>query len=371
MELTVADQKKVEILQNKINHKLTENVEKVTKVVGDIENDSNLLEDNIITLGSNNLLDFHSNGNLKMSWKDKDVLTEEDMYSLHPHALSQLATKFSIPTAYVRKLTEEQWGRDLLKDILKEHSINIGRNRILVRSVGNETRAVLSDRYKRVDSIEVMKKFLYGCQQNNAFVWDAHYSETKTWLSAIIPKVYTIPTENNGLVHSVFGAQLSNSDFGDGALALKATQINVACLNGMTTESLMRKIHLGQKLPDNILFSQKTYELDTRTQASMVEDIMSQVFHEDRILDIGRKIKEASAEEIDLKKEVVKLPKLGLTKEETELVETKLLQNNPDDGIEGKPTKWKLSQAITSVANDIGERRKYEMDDIAGKFLSL
>ena len=102
-----------------------------------------------------------------------------------------------------------------------------------------------------------------------------------------------------------------------------------------------------------------------------MKDIALEVLSEDRILRSVRSIKDASAQEIDVKEEIIKLPKLGFYKEEVSKIEEKLLQNNPEDGVVGKPTMWKLSQAITSVSNDIGDRRKREIDELAGKIISM
>jgi len=37
----------------------------------------------------------------------------------------------------------------------------------------------------------------------------------------------------------------------------------------------MRQIHLGKRLADDILYSQKTYELDTETTVSALSDIIN------------------------------------------------------------------------------------------------
>src|SRR5690606_34968167 len=112
----------------------------------------------------------------------------------------------------------------------------------------------------------------------------------------------TIQTENNGNVYSVFGARISNSDFGDGALEVRAFQMNVVCMNGMVSETALKQIHLGKKLPDNINFSDRTYRLDTQAMASAVKDIMKDTLSQDRIVQTVQKIKQASSEEIDMKR---------------------------------------------------------------------
>ena len=45
------------------------------------------------------------------------------------------------------------------------------------------------------------------------------------------------------------GARFSTSDYGDGAVDMRAYLLNGVCLNGMVRESLMKQVHLGSRLP--------------------------------------------------------------------------------------------------------------------------
>jgi len=354
----------VEILQNKVDHLLSQRTGKNQSVLERIERDNSLLTDYIVNLGSNMDVTFNANGKMYMNFDDSQ-------FQIHPHALMQLGDKFNIPRKYVGYLNESDWGRQLLNNVLTEHSANIDRNRLLVRTVGDETRAVLSDKYRRLNSNEIYESFIKGCHNMGAVIYDAYYSETKSYIHTIIPRVYTIETPNNGNVYSVFGARIGNSDYGDGALGVRAFQMNVACLNGMVTDTLLKQIHLGKRLPDDINFSERTYTLDTRAMASAIDDIMVSVLSPNRIMETVQNVYKASHEMIDIDKEIIKLPRMGFTKEETSLVQTKLLQSDPSQGVVGAPTRWKLSQAITAVSNDIGERRKQELDELAGKIASI
>jgi hypothetical protein len=48
------------------------------------------------------------------------------------------------------------------------------------------------------------------------------------------------------------------------------------------------------------------------------------------------------------------------------------MRNNPEDGVQGESTLWKLTQGITSYANreDVPERRRMELQEIAGDLFS-
>lgn len=355
---------KKQILQEKVNSMLDFKQRANSSILERIETDNSMLSDFVLPLGEKTPITFNANGTIKMAFQEQE-------FTLHPNALAQLAEKFNIPTKYVHYLASTPWGRQLAEKVLNDHKLNIDRSRILVRTVGTEARAVLSDKYRRLDSDKIYESFITESKAAGAVIYDAQYNPTKSFISTIIPQVFEIPTENNGVVYSVFGARIANSDFGDGALDVRAFQMNCVCLNGMVSETQLKQIHLGRRLGDNLSFSERTYNLDTRAMASAVRDIMQNVLSVERITETANTIKAASGVLIDIDAEIKKLPKMGFLKEEVEQVERKLLQSNEEDGITGKASKWKLSQAITSVSNDIGDRRKMELDELAGKLIGL
>lgn len=355
---------KQQILQEKVNSLLDRSQQRNAGILARIESDNSLLTDFLMPLNIKSPLTFEANGSIKMIFND-------EQYSLHHNALMQLAEKFGVPQRYLKDLASTEWGRKLAQQVLTDHKNNIARQRVLIRTVGSEARAVLSDKYRRLNSEPIYKSFIEESGLAGAQIYEAEYTDTKSYISTIIPQVFEILTENNGLIHSVFGARISNSDYGDGALEVRAFQMNCVCLNGMVAESQLKQIHLGKRLPDNLNFSERTYNLDTQAMASAVSDIMKSVLSPERIKETAGRIKEASSIVIDLDKEIKKLPKMGMLKDEVEKVEKRLMNSDEAQGVTGKPTKWKLSQAITSVSNEIGERRRQELNELAGKLISL
>lgn len=360
------DFQKQSILQEKIDNLLTRNQVKTAQVLEKIDYDNEHLQDFVLPLKGNEMLNFESNGTIKMNFND-------NAYDISDHALGQLADKMDIPARYLKQLSETQWGRDLAQKVLTEHKENIGRNRILVRTVDNEARGVLSDKYRRLNSDKIYHSFSSAIRTSGAVIYDACYTSTKTYMEAIIPHVIPLQTANNGVVYSVFGARIRNSDFGNGSLELRIFQMNVVCLNGMVGETAWKQVHLGTKLPDNINFSEQTYRLDTATSASKIKDVVGDCLSIENIKAKASRIQEASAELIDVKKELVKLPKLGFLKEDVSSIEELMMNSNPEQGVVGQPTRWKLSQAMTAHANsdDISESRKRELAELAGGFLKL
>ena len=152
---------------------------------------------------------------------------------------------------------------------------------------------------------------------------------------------------------------------------MRAFLLNGACLNGMVRESVMKQVHLGSKLPDNLQLSQKTYELDTRTTVSAVRDLTRGLFSKDNIMQKAIEIQAASEIDVDFEREIKKLTKDGgLLKAEGQAVEKILMNNNPDDGVQGAATLWKLTQAITAHARELTPERSRELHEISGALMN-
>lgn len=82
-------------------------------------------------------------------------------------------------------------------------------------------------------------------------------NDTKVWAETILPQPIIVPTAKNGDVVIFAGARFSTSDYGDGAVDMRAFLLNGACLNGMVRESVMKQVHLGSKLPDTLALSRE------------------------------------------------------------------------------------------------------------------
>lgn len=295
----------------------------------------------------------------------------DGQFSLHDNAIAQLADRMGIPQRYLRSLASgEPWAIMLAAHLLNQHSDWTQRSRVLVRTVGNQVRGVLSDSYRRLNSVEILTAFVQEAAGQGAVISDAYMNDTKVWAETILPTPVTVPTKNNGDVVIFAGARFSTSDYGDGAVDMRAFMLNGACLNGMVRESVMKQVHLGSKLPDNLALSQQTYELDTKTTVSAVQDLTRGLFSADTIKRKAYEIQGASEMEVDFDRELKKLTGNGwLLKQESKEVEKILMRNNPDDGVQGGATLWKLTQAITAHARELSPERSRELHEISGELL--
>lgn len=361
-----------QVVMNKVKSMIDGKAMGVQATMERLVNEGKIAQDYIAPLGVNlrakqhdPVITFNGEHGLMMNMPD-------GQFSLHANAVGQLADRMGVPQRYLRTLAGgEEWQVLLAAQILNEHSGWTQRSRVLVRTVGKQVRGVLSDSYRRLNSVEILTAFVEEASNQGAVISDAYMNDTKVWAETILPQPIVVPTKNNGDVVIFAGARFSTSDYGDGAVDMRAFLLNGACLNGMVRESVMRQMHLGAKLPDSLALSQQTYELDTQTTVSAVRDLTRGLFLPENIKEKAYEIQGASEMEVDLEKEVKKLTSNGsLLKAEGQEVEKLLMKNDPNDGVQGGSTLWKLTQAITAHARTLTPERSRELHEISGALLS-
>jgi len=361
-----------EVVMNKVQRMIDGKAVGVRATMERLVNEGKIAQDYIAPIGVNLKINDHSpvitfsaNGSLRMDMPD-------GQFTLHDNAIGQLADRMGIPQRYLRGLASgEPWAKQLAATLLNEHSGWTQRSRVLVRTVGKQVRGVLSDSYRRLNSVEILTAFVQEAAQQGAVISDAYMNDTKIWAETILPTPLTVPTANNGDVVIFAGARFSTSDYGDGAVDMRAFLLNGACLNGMVRESVMKQVHLGSKLPDNLQLSQQTYELDTKTTVSAVRDLTKGLFSKDNLMKKAIEIQGASEMEVDFEHELKRLTRDGgLLKQEGKEVEKILMRNDPEDGVQGGATLWKLTQAITAHARELSPERSRELHELSGQLLN-
>lgn len=361
-----------EVVMNKVQGMIDGKSVGVKATMERLVNEGKLAQDYIAPIGVNLKTQDH-NPVITFSGDAKLVMNMPDgQFTLHDNAIGQLADRMGIPQRYLRGLAGgEPWAIMLAAHMLNQHSDWTQRSRVLVRTVGQQVRGVLSDSYRRLNSVEILTAFVQEAAQQGAVISDAYMNDTKIWAETILPTPLTIPTSKNGNVVIFAGARFSTSDYGDGAVDMRAFLLNGACLNGMVRESVMKQVHLGSKLPDNLQLSQQTYELDTKTTVSAVRDLTSGLFSKDNLMKKAIEIQGASEIDVDFEHELKRLTRDGgLLKQEGKEVEKILMRNDPEDGVQGGATLWKLTQAITAHARELTPERSRELHEISGQLMN-
>ena len=112
-------------------------------------------------------------------------------------------------------------------------------------------------------------------------------------------------------------------------------------------------------------------ELDTQTTVSAVSDLTKGLYNKDTLMQKAIEIQGASEIDVDFDKELKQLvQKGGLLKSEGREVEKLLMNNNPEDGVTGGATLWKLTQGITAFAREQEPERCRELHEISGQLMN-
>ena len=286
---------------------------------------------------------------------------------LHRHAVQQMAQTTDLPIKFIDGLltTPETWAKELLAHNLSTMFSNrFRKQRYLLRSVQGEVRGFLSDRYRRLDSRPIIEAFATEVQRKGAMPYAGYVTDTKVAIQAIMPEVYEpVPGE---LV--AYGLSLENSDFGNGALSVRAYLLRIWCSNLAITQEEMRQVHLGRRLDESMIYSQRTYELDAETTVSALRDVIGTQLNAESLHNRMESIRQANATAVDPSSAKETLKKVLLKSETDEVIDA---YNSPDTyNLPAGNTNWRLSNAISWVAGKTEDtERKLELMKIAGDVL--
>ena len=288
-------------------------------------------------------------------------------WSLHRNALDQLSTRLGIPTGYVRGLQtngdDSDWRARLLEHNLRELA-HRQSERHLVRSVQGEARAILSDRFRRLDSRPLLDAFVGACAEVEAGPYEGLASDLSASVRAIVPEVFE-PVAGECMV---FGLSWSNSDYGTRAYSISSFMLRLVCLNGMLGQNQLRQVHLGGRLPEHLALSAETYDLDTRTLVSATRDVVRGALGELAIEERLGIIRAAHEREVDWASAWRRVTR-ELTKDEQKTAKAAFDGPEVLQLPEGK-TPWRLSNVISWMANSAEPERKLDLQRLAGTVLS-
>ena len=284
---------------------------------------------------------------------------------LHRHALSQVADAAGVPDAYITKMLAKPYGPELILENFNTIFDKEDDQKRLVRAINGQVRGVLSDTYRRMDSRPIIEAFAGACQQAGLVPIEGVGGDLRFCVRAVLPLVFS-PAGQEVIA---FGCELSNSDFGCGALSLRVFILRIWCTNYARLEEEIRKVHLGKRLDDNLELSQATYDLDTKTMASATKDVVLASLAPAKVNGQVALLEKAMTEKIDFKQSLDTLPKMGLLKKEVDAVRE--IYNN--GGVEELPpgnTLYRMSNAISWIAKsaETAERR-LELEQVAGELL--
>ena len=283
----------------------------------------------------------------------------------------QVGSALGIPAKYyeqMRKLKPE-----LLADNVNAWFEDREQN-YMIRSMdygdGRVARALLSDRYRRIDNLEIANAVLPVF----AGVEGMKIESTEITTEKLFIKVVDTRREAKCVNDVVqFGVVISNSEVGLGAVTVQPLVYTLKCMNGLIVNSMSnRKTHVGRAIRANedsyTIYSDETIEADDRAFLLMLRDTVSASFDEAHQRSIISALEKAAD-----------MPITGRVQDVVELTgKTYDLSTVEQDGIlnyliqGGDLSLYGLSNAVTRASQDIESYdRATQMENLGWKIATM
>lgn len=187
---------------------------------------------------------------------DLDGADGGEAFYLTDHALGQVSTDLQIPKRYFDKMKVE--APNLLQDNVHHWFYNQPKNR-LVRGLKTEGsgdytgRAFLSDRFRRLDNIEIARTLLPEFDNLGTPVQfhQAAVTENKLHIRALFPELERDVKKVGDTLR--WGVAITNSEIGGGSLTITEFALRLACRNGLVLDKVLNTRHIGKREDAGVL----------------------------------------------------------------------------------------------------------------------
>ena len=307
-----------------------------------------------------------SNGNSQMFFYLDD---KPHTFSINENAHSQISARLGIPYRYYQRMQKET--PDLLDNNINTWLEKTPERR-MIRVLDGYVRAFLSDRYRRLDNLELCAAVLPVIKEmKNATIESCEVTPTHMYLK-VINKKLKAEVAVGDVVQA--GFVVSNSEVGLGSLRVEPLVFRLVCKNGMICKDLgKKKYHVGRQVNDSDddayeLYSDDTLAQDDKAFFMKVQDIVRCAVDEAKFMLTVNKMREAM--NIPILHEPAKEVELLADKFQfTELEKSSILgQLFMDKDL----SRYGLVNAVTATSKmSQSYERATELERIGGEILSL
>ncbi len=289
-------------------------------------------------------------------------------YGITGLARRQLADKLKIPFAYFERMRQEQ-------PALLDRNINTwlqaDQERRMVRTLDGQVRAVLSDRYRRLDNYDLAENVLPILRGlPDARFESVELTETKMYIKVVTPRIQVEMTPGD-VVQA--GIVIMNSEVGHGTLSVQPLVYRLVCSNGLiASDHGLRKTHVGRILPSDdeaiTVFRDDTLAADDKAFFLKVRDVVEAAVSEASFRQVAQKMQKTLG--IRLAGDPLKAVEV--------LANRYMLNDVERAGVlrhliaEGDLSGYGLVNAVTHYSQDIADYdRATEFEMLGGKLIEL
>ena len=274
----------------------------------------------------------------------------------------QIGTHLKIPAAYYDKMLEEYpelLAQNVNAWFQREPAVR------MVRTIDGTARAFLSNRYRRIDNLDIAGIVLPVLQEMEGM----HFESCQLTDSRMYIKVVNTRLEAEVVPGDIVqsGIIISNSEVGLGSVSIQPLVYRLVCSNGMVVnDAQTRRNHVGRvnEASENYqLYSEKTLEADDKAFAMKIQDTVRAVVDE---VNMMREAKDAPMNTAAVPGIVKLVSKdFHITDDESSGVLQRLIEGND-------LTLYGLSNAVTRHSQDVKDYdRATALEGIGYNILSM
>ena len=289
-------------------------------------------------------------------------------FGVTPLARRQLAEKLGIPYAYFERMREQQ---PRLLDSNVNTWLQNEPDRRMLRTLDGQVRAVLSDRYRRLDNYDLAESVLPILRQLPEVVFESvELTETKMYLKCVTPRL-TFEVAPGDVVQA--GVVISNSEVGQGTLSVQPLLFRLLCRNGLiAADRSLRKTHVGRSLSTEdegvVVYQDDTLRADDQAFFLKVRDVVQAAVSEATFRQTAQKLQRTLG--IRLTGDPVKSVEV--------LAQRYTLNDDERTGVlrhlieDGQLSGYGLVNAVTHYSQTVDDYdRATELESLGGRLIEL
>ena len=316
-------------------------------------------------LSDTTLMDFKAEDNGR-SFISLNMKGKTQKFAVNELAHQQIAQRLQIPYRYYQKMMVEQ--PDLLSENVNTW-FHYAPERRMLRTLDGEVRAFLSDRYRRLDNLELCEAVLPIIRDMpGASINSCEVTPTHMYLKVVNKKLKAEVAVGDAVQA---GFVISNSEVGLGSVKIEPLIYRLVCKNGLVLKDYtQKKYHVGRQVEGDgayELYSDETLKADDKAFFMKVQDTVKVAADEAKFIMAVDKLKESM--DIPLGKDPVK---------EVELLADKYQLNPNERGdvlrqlFMGKDnSRYGLINAVTAASKMASSyERATDLERIGGEILA-
>ena len=297
-----------------------------------------------------------------------DARQGDGEYGVTDLARRQLADKLKIPFTYFERMRTEQ-------PALLDRNINTwltqDGERRMIRTLDGKVRAVLSDRFRRLDNYDLAESVLPILHRlEGARFESVELTETRMYLKVVTPRI-EVEIAPGDVVQA--GIVITNSEVGQGTLSVQPLVYRLVCRNGLiASDHSLRKTHVGRTVDgeyDTVtVFQEDTLAADDKAFFLKVRDVVEAAVSEATFRQIAQKMQKTRG--IRLTGDPVKSVEV--------LANRYALNDSERSGVlrhliaEGDLSAYGLVNAVTHYSHEVDDYdRATEFEALGGRLIEL